>query len=73
VSNIVENFSVHGYIHNVIDIDELLNPIPHVPYSSKTYINDPNDINGDNKSLKIDINNRTIENYPIDIIVNKVL
>jgi hypothetical protein len=79
-SNIVENLSVRGYIRSIIDIDELLDPIPPVPYSSKTYSNDPNDINGDqlwepfdNKSLKTDTDNQTIENYPIDIIINKVL
>jgi hypothetical protein len=62
-SNIVENLSVRGYIHSIIDIDELLDPIPSVPYSSKTYINDPNDINDqlwepfDNKSLKTNTDN----------------
>jgi hypothetical protein len=72
---IVENLSVRGYIHSIIDIDELLYPIPPVPYSSKSYISDPNNINGDqlwepfdNKSLKTDTDNQTIENYPIDII-----
>jgi hypothetical protein len=74
-SNIAENFGVRGYIHSIMDIDELLDPIAPAPYSSKTYINDPNDIDGDqlwepfnNKSLKTGTDNQTIENYPINII-----
>jgi hypothetical protein len=70
---IVENFGVRGYIHCIIDIDELLDLIAPAPYSSKTYINDPNDVNVDIESLKVDTDNQTIENYPIDIIVKRVL
>jgi hypothetical protein len=64
LSNITENSGARGYIHSVADTD----PIAPTPYSSKMYINDPNDVNGNNKSLKIDTDNQTIENYPIDAI-----
>jgi hypothetical protein len=55
-----------GYIHSIIDIDKLFYRACSIFRHSD--INDPNDVNADNKSLKIDINNRTIENYPIYII-----
>ena len=41
--NVVESFGVRSYIKSVLDINDIINPIIPAPYSSNTYMNNPDE------------------------------